>query len=145
MARTLRGFFAIALTPFDETGGLLWDELEKEFDWIVRAGAQGLVWPVNNSEFYTLSEAERAQGFKVLTQAVAGRIPVMAGVADTSKSAAVGRSSGFSLSMLESTSTTACGRSGRHSVTGPTGLVAMAVMMSPTVCASCGSLCVNSS
>ena len=92
MTETLRGFFAIALTPFDETGGLLWDELEKEFDWIVRAGAQGLVWPVNNSEFYTLSEPERAQGFELLTQTVGGRIPVMAGVADTSKSAAVGLS-----------------------------------------------------
>jgi len=89
MSKLFRGYFAIALTPFDETGDLLWDDLARECDWIVRAGGHGLVWPVNDSEQYTLSAAERIQGYEVVTQAVQGRIPVVAGVADTSKAGAV--------------------------------------------------------
>ena len=85
MEKTLRGFYAIALTPFNEVGDLLWDELARECDWIVRAGAHGIVWPVNDSEQYVLSAAERVEGFKLLVQAVGGRIPVVAGVADNSK------------------------------------------------------------
>jgi len=89
MTEPFRGFYAIALTPFDETGALLWDELEREFDWIARAGAHGLVWPVNNSEFYCLSEAERARGFELAARTLDGRIPFVAGVHDTSKATAV--------------------------------------------------------
>ena len=40
MSKTLRGFYAIAMTPFSETGDLLWEDLEREFDWIARSGAQ---------------------------------------------------------------------------------------------------------
>ncbi|MBC7235098.1 MAG: dihydrodipicolinate synthase family protein [Chloroflexi bacterium] len=89
MAGVLRGYFAIALTPFNEKGDLLWDELADEFDWIVRAGAHGVVWPVNNSEQMVLSASERIKGYEVMVQAVAGRIPTMAGVADTSKAGAL--------------------------------------------------------
>ena len=89
MEKTLRGFYAIALTPFNEVGDLLWDELARECDWIVRAGAHGIVWPVNDSEQYVLSAAERVEGYKLLVQAVGGRIPVVAGVADNSKAGAV--------------------------------------------------------
>ncbi|MFH1085258.1 MAG: dihydrodipicolinate synthase family protein [Chloroflexota bacterium] len=88
MNTTFRGYYAIAMTPFSETGELLWNELAREFDWIARAGAHGVVWPVNNSEFYTLSEGERARGFKVMVDAVGGRIPTVAGTADTSTGAA---------------------------------------------------------
>jgi dihydrodipicolinate synthase/N-acetylneuraminate lyase len=88
MSKVLRGFFAIALTPFSELGDLLWDELARECDWIVRAGAHGIVWPVNDSEQYVLSAAERIRGYALVTQAVNGRIPVMAGVADNSKAGA---------------------------------------------------------
>ena len=89
MSDTLRGFYAIALTPFDERGDLLWDDLEREFDWIARCGAHGVVWPVNNSEQRVLTQTERARGFEVAVQAVGGRIPIVAGVADTSKAGAV--------------------------------------------------------
>jgi 4-hydroxy-tetrahydrodipicolinate synthase len=84
-----RGFFAIAMTPFAETGELLWDELEAEFDWIVRAGAHGVVWPVNDSEQQVLSHPERVRGIELLVKTVDRRIPVVAGVADNSKAAAV--------------------------------------------------------
>jgi 4-hydroxy-tetrahydrodipicolinate synthase len=89
VSEILRGFYAIALTPFDEMGDLLWDDLEREFDWIARCGAHGVVWPVNNSEQRVLTPGERAKGFEIAVQAVGGRIPVVAGVADTSKAGAV--------------------------------------------------------
>jgi 4-hydroxy-tetrahydrodipicolinate synthase len=89
MSGTFRGYYAIALTPFTEMGDLLWDELARECDWIVRAGSHGLVWPVNNSEYTVLAFPERVRGFELVVQAVGGRIPVVAGVADTGKAGAV--------------------------------------------------------
>jgi dihydrodipicolinate synthase/N-acetylneuraminate lyase len=89
MDKTLRGFYAIAMTPFDETGNLLWDDLEREFDWIARAGAHGIVWPVNDSEQRVLAFSERVRGLELLAQTIDGRIPTVGGVADTSKAGAV--------------------------------------------------------
>jgi 4-hydroxy-tetrahydrodipicolinate synthase len=89
MDKRSRGFFAIAMTPFGEMGELLWHDLEAEFDWIVRAGAHGLVWPVNDSEQQVLSYPERVRGIELMVKTVDGRIPVVAGVADNSKAGAV--------------------------------------------------------
>jgi len=84
-----RGIFAIANTPFDDAGNLLWDELDAVFDWVIRAGAHGLVWPVMASEFTSLSFSERLQGTWRAVQVAAGRVPVVIGVADTSQAGAV--------------------------------------------------------
>jgi dihydrodipicolinate synthase/N-acetylneuraminate lyase len=89
MSKPFRGYFAIAMTPFNEQGDVLWDDLQRECDWTVRAGAHGLVWPVNDSEYTVLSFPERVQGMSLVVQAIAGRIPVMVGVADTSTAGAV--------------------------------------------------------
>lgn len=89
MAEGFRGVFSIAQTPFDEKGGFLWDDFERQCDWIVRAGAHGLVWPVMASEYTVISYPERVQGMRIAVQAVSGRIPVVIGVADTSKAGAV--------------------------------------------------------
>lgn len=89
MSKPFRGYYAIVMTPFDEDGDLWWEDLERECDWIVRAGAHGLVWPVNDSEYTVLSFPERVQGTRLVVEAVEGRIPVVIGVADTSKAGAV--------------------------------------------------------
>ncbi|MFO7918375.1 MAG: dihydrodipicolinate synthase family protein [Anaerolineae bacterium] len=75
-----RGIFSIAATPFDEQGELLFDDLAHIVDWIVRAGAHGVVWPVGHSEFTALSHKERMQGTEVAVETVAGRAPVIIGV-----------------------------------------------------------------
>ena len=67
-----RGIFTIAATPFDERGALLYDELARHVDWVVRAGSHGVVWPVNYSEVSWLTAEERHRGMAV----VAGRWPV---------------------------------------------------------------------
>ena len=46
MTRPFRGIFAIAQTPFDGDSNLLWDDFERECDFIARSGAHGFVWPV---------------------------------------------------------------------------------------------------
>ena len=89
MAETFRGIYSIASTPFDDRGDLIWDDLEREVDWIVRCGAHGFVWPVMASQFTVLATQERVRGMKLAVDTVAGRIPVVIGVADTSKAGAV--------------------------------------------------------
>lgn len=90
MAETnYRGIFVIPNTPFDDDGALLWDDLENTFDWVIRAGAHGLVWPVMASEFTTLAFHERVEGMRRAVDVAAGRVPVVIGVADTSQAGAV--------------------------------------------------------
>lgn len=89
MSKPFRGIFAIAYTPFDEGGNLLFDDLGRICDWVARSGAHGLVWPVMASEFTTISFPERVQGMKVAVQAAAKRVPVVIGVSDVSKAGAV--------------------------------------------------------
>ena len=84
-----RGIFNILQTPFDETGDLLWEDFERESDFLVRAGSHGYVWPVMASEFTVLATHERIEGMQRAVDIVAGRIPVVIGVADTSKAGAV--------------------------------------------------------
>ena len=86
---TYRGIFIIANTPFDNDGALLWDDLERTFDWVIRAGAHGLVWPVMASEFNVLSFPERIEGMRRAVDVAGGRVPVVIGVADTSQAGAV--------------------------------------------------------
>ena len=75
-----RGIFTIAATPFDDRGELLYGELARHVDWIVRAGSHGVVWPVNYSEVSWLTAEERLRGMAVAAEAVAGRVPYVAGV-----------------------------------------------------------------
>jgi dihydrodipicolinate synthase/N-acetylneuraminate lyase len=89
MNTAYRGIFAIANTPFDADGVLLWDDLDRVFDWVIRAGAHGLVWPVMASEFTSLSYRERIEGTRRAVQVASGRVPVVIGVADTSQAGAV--------------------------------------------------------
>lgn len=87
--QSFRGIFAIAYTPFDAQGNLLWDDFARICDWVARSGAHGLVWPVMASEFTVISYPERVRGIKMAVETVAGRVPVVVGVSDTSKSGAV--------------------------------------------------------
>ena len=94
MDKAFRGIFSIPQTPFNEAGDLLWEDLQCECDWIVRAGAHGLVYPVMASEYTVLSFPERVQGMNLAARAVNGRIPVVIGVADTSNAGAAALAAG---------------------------------------------------
>lgn len=75
-----RGVFTIPSTPFAEDLEVDWDGLRRVIDFCVDCGAHGIVWPVNASGFPVLTDTERQEGFKVITEQAAGRIPVVAGV-----------------------------------------------------------------
>jgi 4-hydroxy-tetrahydrodipicolinate synthase len=79
LATAWRGMFAIAATPFLEDGRVDYDGLGRVVDFIAESGAQGLVWPVLASEFYTLSDDERQRGFAIVGRRAAGRLPVVLG------------------------------------------------------------------
>src|SRR5919202_1112701 len=79
-----RGIFTIPATPFDEDTEIDLDSLRSQLDFCVEAGAAGIVHPVMASEFFTLTDDERLQMMPVVTRQVAGRIPVVIGVAATS-------------------------------------------------------------
>jgi dihydrodipicolinate synthase/N-acetylneuraminate lyase len=84
-----RGIFAIPSTPFTDTGALDLDSLRREVEFCVAAGAHGLVAPVNASEFWTLSDAERRSVAEVIITVASRRLPVVIGVAGGSAPVAV--------------------------------------------------------
>lgn len=87
--KSFRGIFAIMQTPFDANDQIDWEDLEREVNYCVRAGAQGLVWPQLAGEFYLLSEEERLRGAEIVTRVAAGRSVVVIGVQAPSKGIAV--------------------------------------------------------
>lgn len=84
-----RGVFSIPVTPFTDTGALDVESLERLIAFCLEAGAHGLVAPVNASEFWTLSDQERKVVAETLVRHVAGKIPVVIGVAAGSAPVAV--------------------------------------------------------
>lgn len=89
MVQRFRGVFTIPVTPFDERGALDQDSLQRVVDWCVRAGAHGVVAPVNASEAPALTDEERGHVTRLVVEAVGGRVPVVIGVSGVSQQASV--------------------------------------------------------
>ncbi|MCW4038468.1 MAG: dihydrodipicolinate synthase family protein [Candidatus Bathyarchaeota archaeon] len=83
-----RGIFTIPSTPFREDGEIDVPSFRRLVDFCIECGAHGLVFPVNASEFTTLSDTERFELSEVLVDQTAGRLPVVIGVAGVSQEAA---------------------------------------------------------
>ena len=69
----MRGIFVIMSTPYTESGAVHYDDLAFQVEWLARAGAHGLVWPQNSSDYPRLTTEEIRRGFEVLTEANRGR------------------------------------------------------------------------
>ena len=76
-----RGIFTIPATPFAQDWQVDWDGLRSVVEFCIGCGAHGLVWPVNASQFTTLSDDERLTGMQVVVEQAAGRTPTVLGVA----------------------------------------------------------------
>ncbi|MEX0760972.1 MAG: dihydrodipicolinate synthase family protein [Dehalococcoidia bacterium] len=87
----MRGVYSIPVTPFEENGALDRDSLRRCVEFCIEAGAHGIVMPVNASEYWTLSDAERDEVVSIGVKAVAGAVPVVAGVTGNSAMHAVER------------------------------------------------------
>lgn len=83
MAGGWRGVFTIPVTPFDERGELDEPSLRRQIDWCVRAGAHGIVAPVNASEGPSMTDDERRIVTRIVVEETAGRIPTVIGVSAT--------------------------------------------------------------
>jgi dihydrodipicolinate synthase/N-acetylneuraminate lyase len=83
-----RGIFTIPSTPFRADGEIDVASFRRVVDFCVDCGAHGLVYPVNASEFTSLSDAERFQLSTVLVEHNAGRIPAIIGVAGVAQEVA---------------------------------------------------------
>jgi dihydrodipicolinate synthase/N-acetylneuraminate lyase len=79
MTKPFRGIFTIPATPLKEDLQVDWEGLKRVVEFCVGCGAHGIVWPVNASQFYTLSDEERLKGMEVVVNQVAGRAPVVIG------------------------------------------------------------------
>ena len=89
MVEVMRGIFPVLQTPVDGDGGLDMASLEKEVRFCIDCGAHGLVFPVLGSEFQYLTEGERQRLLEVVVGQAGGQVPVVAGVAGTSKAVAL--------------------------------------------------------
>jgi 4-hydroxy-tetrahydrodipicolinate synthase len=79
MSKPFRGIFTIPATPFTEDLQVDWEGLRRVVEFCIGCGAHGLVWPVNASAFYVLSDEERLKGMEVVVEQAAGRAPVVIG------------------------------------------------------------------
>ena len=79
MTGSFRGIFTIPATPFTEDLQVDWDGLRGVVEFCIGCGAHGLVWPVNASAFYVLSDEERLKGMEVVVEQAADRTPVVIG------------------------------------------------------------------
>jgi 4-hydroxy-tetrahydrodipicolinate synthase len=76
------GIFPVLVTPFGPDGRINETRYKELVDDAIANGAQGIVAAGSTGEFYALSIAERAHLYKLTVDHVAGRVPVLAGVAD---------------------------------------------------------------
>ncbi|MEA5014758.1 MAG: dihydrodipicolinate synthase family protein [Candidatus Limiplasma sp.] len=80
---TMRGIYTIPSTPFHEDGSIDIEGFQRTVEFCVACGAHGLVYPVNASEYTSLSDAERLTLSQALVETAAGRLPTVIGVAAT--------------------------------------------------------------
>lgn len=84
-----KGMYAPVVTPFDENGNILWDAQKQVIDYIVDAGIDGLLISGSTGEYHTMSKDEQKEVIKKGMEAVAGRVPVVAGVGASTVEATV--------------------------------------------------------
>lgn len=73
------GVFSVLPTPFDAQGALDLASLRRVVELFLRAGVDGFTALGVTSEVARMTEAERAQVLETVLEAVAGRVPVVAG------------------------------------------------------------------
>ena len=75
----LAGVFPVLPTPFLADGSADVDSLRRLVEYLIACGVDGITYPGVASEFDMLQEQERLQLTQVVLEAVAGRVPVIAG------------------------------------------------------------------
>ena len=89
-AGMMRGIYGITATPFNDDESLDLDSLDRVVNFTVESGCHGVVMPVMASEYHTLTDDERKTVIERTIKAVAGRVPVIAGVTGVSNVHSIG-------------------------------------------------------
>ncbi len=89
MTDRLAGILPVLQTALADDGDFDLPSMERQIEFCIRAGADGLVFPVLGSEFMFLSDKERRDLVAFVVKHGAGRIPIIAGVAGASAAIAV--------------------------------------------------------
>lgn len=84
-----RGVIPIVATPFTRDGAVDKESFKRVVRYCLAAGAHGLAFPANASEFFTLSADERRDLTETLIETVAGQVPVIIGATAANKDDAV--------------------------------------------------------
>lgn len=81
MTMTWRGVFPAITTPFLPDLSIDHEQLLLDVDWLIESGARGIVALGSLGEGATLSTAEKLAVLAGCRQAIAGRVPLVAGIA----------------------------------------------------------------
>jgi 4-hydroxy-tetrahydrodipicolinate synthase len=76
---SLSGVFPVLATPFDADDRIDAEGLRRIVRRVMAAGADGIVYPANASEFDTLTREERKVMLEVVFEHAGGRLPVIIG------------------------------------------------------------------
>ena len=88
-SKRFKGVFPYLASPLDEAGNVNEKVLARLCDDLINSGVHGLTPLGSTGEFAYLSDDQRRSVVAVVVEATAGRVPVVAGVASTTTSAAV--------------------------------------------------------
>lgn len=75
----VKGIVAALITPFDQHGNVVTDELARLTRRLITAGVHGLFVVSNAGEFFSLEEKEKRRVLEAVMKAAAGQVPVYFG------------------------------------------------------------------
>src|SRR5271169_3957406 len=82
MASKLQGILTPNVVPLHDDGRINEPELRRYIDWLIASGVHGLYPNGSTGEFTRFTAEERKQIVKIVCEAAAGRVPVLAGAAE---------------------------------------------------------------
>jgi 4-hydroxy-tetrahydrodipicolinate synthase len=83
MSQRLHGIFTPHIVPLDAKGQINEPELRRYIDWLIANGVHGLYPNGSTGEFTRFSPDERRRIVEIVCQQAAGRVPVLAGAAES--------------------------------------------------------------
>lgn len=76
--KPMRGIFPIIATPYTAAGGVDFEDLAREVEWLAKCGAHGYAWPQHASGYPGgINKEERLRGMEVVAKAAKGRKPAL--------------------------------------------------------------------
>jgi 4-hydroxy-tetrahydrodipicolinate synthase len=94
MTRPVGGLVPIVATPFDDAGRLDEESLQREVEYLIQAGVDGITMFGVAGEFYAVTDEERERGVRLAVEQARGRVAVIAGTGHTGTEVAAYLSAG---------------------------------------------------